>query len=299
MRRNSVTTRSPHPDQVIRERPYTRGAPEDLRNPRIVILIHGFANSERAAIKNYERFRKELRTALRGEPETGVGAFWEFHWPGDHPKRRTTLRTYPVRVPEASNAGRMLAEWLSEVTNAEQDVYLIGHSLGCRVALEAIRTMRRYQRGPAAYKGATVREVFLLAAAVPANLCSPRRIFGSKLPQSREHVFFSGRDHVLSWLFEPGQAKYGEKGPAVGLHGDPHQLDDHEERWDSRVPTSLGHSGYWKSAKVAEEICRILGIAGERSLPELSSAREELPPEGREVVGQQLPERYLPARGRR
>lgn len=297
MTRNKVNTRSPQPDQVIRERPLTQGSLEDLRRPRIFILIHGFANSEHAASKNYDTFRRELRRTLQRESEEHIGAFWEFHWPGDHPKKLRSLETYPVRVPEASNAGRMLTEWLSEVTSPQQDVYIIGHSLGCRVALETVRSMRKFRRGPAAYKGARVRDVFLLAAAVPAGLCFPRRVFGSKFPQSREHVFFSGRDRVLSWLFERGQGKYGETGVAVGLNGDP-VLGLPQERWDSRVPTFLGHSGYWKSTKVAEDICRILGVARQHSIPDFP-VHEGVPLDRRELGVLRLPERYLPTRIRR
>jgi pimeloyl-ACP methyl ester carboxylesterase len=246
---NELTVRSNIFGETISDRVQVKGSSLDYLAPRLVILIHGFQNSTEKARRSYEGFRGALRAALWLGDENVLGSFWEFHWPGDHPSGIVSLATYSVRVPEAREAGRLLADHLATM-NERQEVVLVAHSLGCRVALEAVK----FVRGNHSYRGASIRAVCLMAAAVPDILCvGEGRPFALNLSGCTEHILFSARDRVLLLAFSVGQYLYGEKGTAVGLHGTP------RGRWPRTMSTTLGHSGYWSSFHVAEYIGTALG----------------------------------------
>src|SRR5690349_10630923 len=117
---------------------------QDRERLRHVILIHGFNNSRRAATRKYKKFRRKLNKAIPRD-EWEAGSFWEFHWPADEPG--SLLSAYQRRARDADRAGEVLAEtWLRTLSD-QHHVVLIGHSLGCRVALSAVRAIR--QRGAA------------------------------------------------------------------------------------------------------------------------------------------------------
>ena len=232
----------------------------DLDGPRLVILIHGYQNSETAAMRSYDRFRGVLRTALWIDSEEELGTFWEFHWPGDHPNKVISIATFAARIGDARQSGQLLAEFLGG-RSPEQEVILIAHSLGCRVALDAERSIRRL--GPR-YHGATIRGLFLMAAAVPETLCDPGRQFDRPVPGSLDYAFYSHRDTVLAKTFPLGSQMYGEGRDAVGSDGDP------QSRWERRDETGTGlrHKDYWGSYPVAAQIGGYLGYAGDRPLPD-------------------------------
>jgi Alpha/beta hydrolase of unknown function (DUF900) len=259
---NRLSVRSDYADQPMGEEVTVDGSAVELYAPRLIILIHGFQNSESKAHQSYSKFRAALRSALWLHDEQLLGTFWEFHWPGDHPNVAMSVVTYSARVPDARESGRLLAEFLSEL-NPDQEVFLASHSLGCRVALDAVRTIRK--KG-AQYAGATVRGLFLMAAAVPVSYCMPTRLFDRALPDSVEYAFYSRRDRALSRTFAPGQYLYGESGTAVGSHGEP------PERWanHSETETNLRHKDYWGSFVVAEQIGGYMGYIRDRRLPDHS-----------------------------
>jgi pimeloyl-ACP methyl ester carboxylesterase len=163
------------------------------------------------------------------------------------------------------------------------EVTLVAHSLGCRVALETVKSIRR-EGGT--YRGARIRALCLLAAAVPTDLCEgDRSPFTETLADCKEHVLHSTRDRVLLLAFGTGQFAYGEKGIAAGLRGAP------LHRWYRTMSTGLGHSRYWSSYDVAEHVGRVLGRTGSRRLGENALLEQEAGPEERD-----LHERYLRSR---
>lgn len=241
------------------------GLAEDRDARRLVILIHGFNVSEQAARGAFMDMRAGLRAAIPGGLGK-LGAIWEFHWPGDHPSGWVSKGTYPARVYAARDAGRLLAEdWLAQRTQSEK-VILIAHSLGCRVALEAVWAIRRLRERGRPYDGPDVEAVFLLAAAVPVDFCTPGHVdmrYGTPLTaDSKEHVFHSRRDQVLTIPFEAGQGAIPEPGNAVGRRGLP------GNRWSSDWPKRLGHGDYWASREIANDIAGLLHLSGEQAIPE-------------------------------
>ena len=121
-----------------------------------------------------------------------------------------------MRVGVAREAGDRLARhFLATEHTKGREVRIVAHSLGCRVALEALRIVRGMGAG---YAGGRIEAVFLLAAAVPVRRCEPTDTWYPR-PWQRcaEYVLYSRDDRVLRGAFRPGEyVADGEWGPAVG-----------------------------------------------------------------------------------
>jgi pimeloyl-ACP methyl ester carboxylesterase len=252
----------------------------------IVILIHGYQNSADKAERSYRDFKSAMKFAVKPGALGRFGTVWEFHWPGDHPLGAVSVGSYPVRVGTAIVAGDRLAN-LFLAKRRGKTVRIIGHSLGCRVALQAVK--RVLEMGDD-YRGAEIEAVFLLAPAVPVTRCETT---GDWYPQpfagAREHVYYSRRDRALGSVFRAGQFVFGETGTAVGREGRP------VPRWDTRTDTDLDHGDYWSSPSVAESVAwelqlRNLRPLGFRSLSDDAGAR------GRRLERRWLRKRPLPVR---
>lgn len=261
----------------------------DQTHDRLVILIHGFNNSREDAERAYRKFQRALDKSLPPGWRERLGPIWQYHWPGDHPSGIISAMTYSTRVPVAQQAGPLLAREFIAKLQPDQSVYLVAHSLGCRVALEAVRWIRS-ERAQDRYGGASVDAVFLLAAAVPMRFCELSADDATEFPKalegSEEHVFFSAEDRALGWWFTPGQYAYGEPGRAVGLHGEPPV-----NRWASRKDTRHGHGDYWTSPHVTSKIGEISWVRDRRFLAAQQLA--ERLPAAQAVVEQHAPRHVL------
>jgi len=266
----------------------SQGNVRDRDAERLVILIHGYQNSEDKAGGSYKKFRKLVRSVALGG-ERGAGAIWEFHWPGNHTLWPVSVFGYPVRIGAARIAGDLLARrWLAD-RGSHQSVVLVAHSLGCRVALETVwAILDEQQRGN--YDGARIEAVFLLAAAVPTRLCAPGMAFANRYPDSKDHVFFSQNDITLRFTFNPGQYVGSERGVAVGRAGEP------RSRWTTRHDTRLSHGGYWKSQSVAAKVCELLDALDRRAIEDRQLAMAEVIDYAPSIEPRHLPERYPPIR---
>jgi predicted alpha/beta hydrolase family esterase len=296
---NGLTARpmSPYsglPDDV---RPVEGSTLGDLDRPRLLLLVHGFANDEDEAHAAFEAFQSALAATADFDPST-LGSVWEFHWPGNHPGNALIdLATFAARIPSAAYSGEKLAQYLEHLgqthyLKARQQLFIVAHSLGCRAALQAIRII---SKNPA-YQGPTIQGVFLLAAAVPVAECLPAEFYqppGSYQPLgggAGEYVFCSRSDKALHPLvFGTGERQFGEQGPAVGRDGKP----DH--RWTARRRTGLQHGQYWSDAGVAEFIAACLR-SWPVPLPEIGLPEEELG--SVDITGPRyVSERHEPSRG--
>lgn len=281
--RNSLTVRSDLPGEVMSRRVRRSGSPEDVQARWHILLIHGFHNSEARAQKSYAGFLDQMRGVA---PVGRLGAVWPFYWPGNHPNRLVSIASYSARVSDASEAGRLLAEYLAGLRH-RPEVCLIAHSLGCRVALETVARIKEVGGG---YHGARITQVCLLAPAVPVVRCRSPYPFAAALPKSREHVFHSRRDLALRFGFRPGQGIYGESGPAVGRDGLP------ARRWTTTTNTRLRHSQYWGSRDVAREIADRLGLTTARRLTTRIIGAEPTADQDWTINSRTLPSRLLPSR---
>jgi hypothetical protein len=256
---------------------------------RILILIHGYENSEEEARTSYERFQASLRR-VAGTRMRDIGTIWEFHWPGDHPFRILSVATYSNKIGVARACGEALArQWLAQ-RKPWQTVCIVAHSLGCRVAVEAVRTIRQMATEPYGYWGARIEAVILMAAAVPVALCESPQFFLCPFDErSREYAFYSRRDRVLGKPFSLGQLLANAPRVAVGRDGDP------GGRWTDTRDTSLGHGRYWASDYVAQWVCEWFGLPGWRTLDARLLPSDDLSDDARSLEERRLQERPLEA----
>ena len=278
------------------------------------MLIHGYNNDRAQAQESYDAVTQML-------PDADREAVWEFFWPGfieritgassdtplslaPHRDDRETesnqlisALSYHLQVYKSREVGRALGHYLHGLR--PDSLIFVAHSLGCRVALEAIRFMvSRETARRAALSGAC-----LMAAAVPTYMIDgsssgrlgPLREAATAI--ARSFVLYSTNDYVLRTAFRIGQTWAGEgfMPEAVGFNGGP------ETPWSARGDTGLGHSGYWTHPSTAPATLRAIGHAGPgslRELPSFQSVRWKLSP-AVELPARALNERNWRRVGRR
>lgn len=258
---NELTVRGPEGGPRVLDDVKMNGSRLEWNSPRIILLIHGYHNDPDTARDSWQAFKSAMMGSLWLRSESALGSIWGFQWPGDHPNKLRSFLSYPSRPQDAREAGRLLAKHLAKHTSSKQEIFVVAHSLGCRVALETVKYIRLDHQP---YAGATVKGIYLLAAAVPESFCDPLReppVF-ARATTPTEHIFHSSRDHALGIAFDQGQRHYGEPGRAVGRLGAPAR-----ERWASRHYTGLGHGDYWSSSSVAEFVGASIGRPSAHRLP--------------------------------
>ena len=251
---------------------------------RMIVFIHGYNNDREQAQDSYDQVTSRL-------PDADRDVVWEFFWPGfveslsgqpsDRPlslaPRRDTRQTessqaisaatYPLQVLKARGVGRALGRFLQVV--GPHSLIFVAHSLGCRVALEAIRFLIQdhpSQRG--AMTGAC-----LMAAAVPTYMIDSStwapagELRDAASAIARSFVLHSTNDLILRTAFRIGQTSAGEGflPEAVGFNGGP------DTPWSGRGNTGLGHSGYWRHPSTAAATLSAIGHSGPDVLSELQS----------------------------
>jgi len=188
-----------------------------------LVLVHGFNNHAGEAAAAYFGFRK---SQYEQYPELADRVledwFGDGYWPGDAdwpgPLDWLDALVYPIAVKTAEKCGAILAAAIQRMPNIER-VDFAGHSLGCRVVLEAADVLRA--TGPA------IGRICLMAAAVPDEMVEPGGRFDELLWRLVDagvkiHVMHSDKDTVLRFAFPPGQALAGEASlRALGLNGPP------------------------------------------------------------------------------
>lgn len=240
---------------------------------RIYLLVHGFNNTPDQANESYTAFRERLEGAIGPKLTEEI---WEFYWPGyeESYTQILTVRTgrkpasslitaffYYKQVPKAIRYGKLLGDYILQLHSElqETEVILIGHSLGCRLILEALAHIER--RAPR-WK---VPAVLLMAAAVPESAVD----LGGALRAGVEFcpnrfALFSHRDWVLWACFPAGQLQAGDGGPApkaVGWRGGP------EGCWTGRQRTHLFHGEYWENEVTTPSVVRLFGKSTPHHLP--------------------------------
>jgi len=214
---------------------------------QITVLVHGYNNHFGEACDAYQHgFRRcqlwFTRNLTRKHIETLLG---DVHWPGDAKwwgvLDRLDFLIYSDAVRRTPVVGERIAEFLAGLPNL-QTVNFVGHSLGCRVILETIRSLpRRVQIG----------RVVLMAAAVPRYMVysDSGRLFGALKRAGSILVLWSSADRTLDIPFRMGQSAAGEQGP--GWAGLPSAVgrttpDLHRfPQMKGRRISGAKHSDYW------------------------------------------------------
>lgn len=239
------------------------GIAQDQRE--LLVLVHGFNNRRAEAAAAYAGLREQQRSLL-GEPFFAAfeAALGDDFWPGDADWGLFDFAdalVYPQAVQTARDeVAPTLADYL-RTRGDVQVVHFLAHSLGCRVALEAIGELAQHGGGP------PVGKVCLMAAAVPVAMLCPGGRLEPALAHARETlVLYSPDDAVLAGAFPPGQtlagAGEGFFPEAVGHAGSVPAAAVQREQI-----VGAGHGHYWGHAdttaarQAAEAVCHFFGFA--------------------------------------
>ncbi len=261
----------------------------------ILFLVHGFNNSRKQAERSYGVMTDLLNQYFAGRK--GADAIAHFQWPGNAavgPFPALDFSGYPVDVKRSFEAADVLARYLASFTTlglTRRRVSLLGHSLGCRLMLEA------FERLPNLNPTLDFEIAGLMAPAVPVDLVSPTERLEKTGTFSKAMIkFHSSRDMVLRVAFPAGQALAAigniepkAYGVAVGLHGNPTTFGE-------GIACSGNHHGdYWPDQNVAKKFALRIEPTVPRTFDSRSiPARELLPDteiESRDIAVRNLPQR--------
>jgi hypothetical protein len=249
---------------------------------RLSIFVHGFNNSEARAEDIWKKTHGLLVSGPRPVRADELDPLTLYFWPGDmFVSGRLGAIAYFAKVKRATECGEDLAMFL--VAHAARlgrplTVQFVGHSLGCRLVLEVLRTLD-------GQPGVIVNEVLLMAAAVPEGLCDKGSTYErpSTAMSRKDIALWSRNDEVLEGAFRKGQWMArrfrGEPSPgngpnateAVGFTGGP------SGRWTSDVNSGLRHGDYWSTRSSVDQIATLFTSFRRPERPAQHPALRRLP----------------------
>jgi pimeloyl-ACP methyl ester carboxylesterase len=221
---------------------------------RLALLVHGFWIGRDRSEAEFDRFRAllvDIAPRLHDDVRT-------FNWPGD------SLKYWEMVKRAEGDVSGALAVFLAHAKTCGVQVVLIGHSLGCRVILEALSKLAANGHGDLVGR----ISVFLLAAAVPVSMVEHGHLGPVVSACQWSEAFHSDKDKALRHAFPRGEgvASGDWRREAVGLRGNPIAAWRREHKMQS-----FDHGHYWISPAVAYKIASALGDA--QSKP--AAVREE------------------------
>lgn len=225
---------------------------------RVILFVHGYNDTLRAARAAYETFALRLVERVREAPVEVLGPNYRFYWPGDSSLGLISFISYPVEITDAKASAARLADFLGDLYShpgfPARPLDIVAHSLGARVVLETLTALAETR-----VLDGVLKRVALMAPAVPVEHVAPGGPLydGARLPDALT-ILTSEADRVLWLAFPPGDALgEGGSGRALGRYGPPPGLPARHEP----VAGGVGHGDYWQAPEsVARVIIEALGF---------------------------------------
>jgi esterase/lipase superfamily enzyme len=256
----------------------------------ILLLVHGYNNSRNDADESYQIFIDNILPKMQNRNVT-PDAIAKFQWPGDESTVFGTTVGYPFDINHALVAATRLATFLKKLPIPNQGaasvrVTFVGHSMGCRLILEALGRMT-------SGNVPGIEVVGLMAAASPVDFVKRSgRLFATGNPPRQMLKFCSEQDLVLQfgfplgeWLAYQYQIENNNYSEAIGRYG-------HPDEFGARFPRPNGHSDYWKDQTVVDIVLKTIDATLPTMLPQAEIAERSLPPEN-EIAERNLPRRTM------
>jgi RHS repeat-associated protein len=172
---------------------------------RVVVMAHGYNLNEGSAAATFRQVDKGFR--LAGAEQSIEG----FTWNGDPAGEGTSGPLFALSELMANRAGLAMARFLGDIrhrSGSGQDLFVMTHSLGARVALTALNRIAAYRKSALVTSdyGLPIDGLFMFNAAVPESSLG----VGGELENAFDAVshvynFYSAKDPVLGALFPLNQ----------------------------------------------------------------------------------------------
>ena len=188
-----------------------------LAGKKILVLVHGYNNEPEDVHNAYAILEDQISASI-----TGTDAYDQiigYIWPGGD-----DAFDYFATKTRANALARRVGIWLQKMFDKQATVDVMGHSMGVRVILKALKTR------PAK----VVRNVFTMAAAVDNESIEINEEFYLSTSHSENlFVFHSKHDPVLKFAY-----RIAEFDNALGLRGpeDPQDIIAHSSPDDPASP---------------------------------------------------------------
>jgi len=173
---------------------------DDVRGQHVLVLVHGYRNPLQNVAPAYRLVEQKLKKhGLVGEG--GYDRVIGFLWPGFE-----TVFGFVLAVPWANRSAGFLRSLLMRLGSSTSTIDIQTHSLGARVALQAL----------AFPQDVWVDNLMLTAPAVDNESLEPGKEFHPALDSCRRcFVYHSSRDRVLRVSYRIGawDKALGYKGP--------------------------------------------------------------------------------------
>ena len=256
----------------------------------LVLLIHGYANSQDAACGSFQACINNLEQTASQASSQLLSPIFKFYWPGDTKLPVISQLSYPWEIGPARDSAARLAEFLQGLAGpggTPVEIHLVSHSLGGRVVLETLKHFQGFSSAPVIFKSMS-----MMAAAVPVHMAgnSNQLLYPALIPERRQ-VLFSSSDLVLMIAFRAGEFAAGEGffPEAVGTYGHPNGM------WQQKNLQGYEHWEYWPSAVAASYLANFLQVPV--AVPPLQNAIAARPgPEARSLPSAPLSTRSTPDR---
>lgn len=182
------------------------------RGQRLLVLLHGYNNSRSFGRTRLARFMEFVAAGGSSEPMLAV------LWPGDGWAKALT---YPFEGRDADDTASSLCKWLTTHVDKTARIAFVGHSLGCRVVMNAAQQLFRH--------GGSIQldRICLMAPAIDNDSLGRAGVTcyrDATLGSDRVAVLASEEDKVLRFAYPLGDLAqtilFGERwGRALGRTG--------------------------------------------------------------------------------
>lgn len=209
---------------------------ENHEGKHLVLAAHGFNVSRADGIACLTKLEQMLNL---GPDYAFIGVLWPGSW-------HHIVINYPGEGRDAAKTGDHLAAFIDKSLGLAESVSFLSHSLGGRVVLQTVRTMK-----------VRAREVCVTAGAVDSRCVAPGQAYDAcRRNASRITVLHSESDNALGAVYSAGTLAGGllhlddhPFGTALGLRGsNPRALAAIS---NSRIPEDQehDHGDYFPSSK--------------------------------------------------
>jgi esterase/lipase superfamily enzyme len=208
-----------------------------FKDETVIINVHGYRSEDDIVANSYGILERKCNEF--GIKNRQIGFYWPASW-----SRTIGYIAARSRVPKTAIFLSVLI-WVLGQKGCK--VVLQGHSLGCKVILDAMNHLSEY-----AYVQSSdvqiVRSVVISAPAVSEDYFE--KIHLTHPPEKKYNVFWSKRDPVLKWAYRLAPGNWNT--PAMGLVGP--TMDSYSINSIDMTSIVDSHSGYRYSSSLYETI---------------------------------------------